>query len=447
MDDVTRQFSGYQQAKAPAAGPEELLVRVGPDTPAGEYLRRFWHPVAMSSQVGDLPLALRRFGEDLVLFRDGSGQLGLVHRHCPHRNASLEFAIVQPRGIRCCYHGWHFDVDGTLLEAPAEPDSVRLDQRVRLGAYPVREYKGLVFAYLGPPDDVPPFPIYDTCEIEGGELVPYEVPMDCNWLQVAENSMDPMHVVFLHTRVNRVQFTKKLGILPVLRWFETPIGFFYTKGRRMGDFLWVSTNDIVLPNFTQAGAVYESTDGATPKYFGRNSFTRWIVPVDDTHTTVLAYRHFNPRAESPRDEWRTPEALEEIDITRLRNRPYRERQIDPGDYEAVSGQGPITPHGREHLASSDTGVVRYRRRLRAQIRALADEGRAPLQPGAHTPAPIPTYGSDTVIRFPPAPDVQADEAALGELLEAVGAIYRSADGLTGDPRYEDLATKLAALNR
>ena len=105
----------------------------------------------MSSQVGELPLALRRLGEDLVLFRDGSGDLGLVHRHCPHRNASLEFGVVQTHGIRCCYHGWHFDVDGTLLEAPAEPESVRLNERVRLGAYPVREYKGLVFAYFGAP--------------------------------------------------------------------------------------------------------------------------------------------------------------------------------------------------------------------------------------------------------------------------------------------------------
>ena len=446
MNHENRGFAGYRQAKEPLPGPDEMLVRVGPNTPGGEYLRRFWHPVAMSSQVGELPLALRRLGEDLVLFRDGSGDLGLVHRHCPHRNASLEFGVVQTHGIRCCYHGWHFDVDGTLLEAPAEPESVRLNERVRLGAYPVREYKGLVFAYFGAPDEIPPFPVFDTCEIDGGELLPYEVPMDCNWLQVAENSMDPMHVVFLHTRVNRVQFTRQLGILPVLRWFETPIGFFYTKGRRMGDFVWVSTNDIVLPNFTQAGAVYESTDGTTTKYFGRNSFTRWIVPVDDTHTTVLAFRHFNPRAEPPRDEWRTPEALEEIDITRLRHRPYEERQRDPGDYEAVSGQGPITQHGREHLASSDTGVVRYRRRLRSEMLALA-EGRTPLQPGAQSAAAIPTYGSDTVIRLPPAPGDEEDEEAIGVLLDAVGSIYRSADLLQGDQRYDDLAAKLSTLNR
>ena len=364
-------------------------MRAGPGTPGGEYLRRFWHPVARTAQVGELPLALRRFGEDLVLFRDRGGRFGLVHRHCPHRNASLEFGIVQPRGIRCCYHGWHFDVDGALLDAPAEPESVRLDQRVRLGAYPVREYRGLVFAYLGPPEEQPPFPRFDTCEIEGGELLPYEVPMDCNWLQIAENSMDPMHVVFLHTRVNRVQFSEKLGILPVLRWFERPIGFFYTKGRRMGDFVWIATNDVVLPNFTQAGAVFESTDGKSPKYFGRNSFTRWIVPVDDTHATVLAFRHFNRRAEGSREEWRTPEALEQIDITRLRNRPYRERQRDPGDYEAIAGQGPDHP-----ARPGAPRLLRHRRRALSPPAAGGDRqpegrpgalaaGRAPEQPGPH----------------------------------------------------------------
>ncbi len=438
-----RRYTGYHESKAYEC--DEELAGVGPGTPCGEYMRRFWHPVAMTSQVKDLPLVVRRLGEDLVLFRDRSGQFGLVHKHCPHRNASLEFGIINQRGIRCCYHGWLFDVDGALLEAPAEPAESRIRERVRLGAYPVREYKGLVFAYMGPPEEEPPFPIYDTCEIPGGELVPYEVTQPCNWLQVAENSMDPMHVVFLHTRVNRVQFTEKLGILPVVVWHERPTGFFYTKGRRIGDFVWISTNDLILPNFTQAGAVYESTDGTRSKYFGRNSFTRWIVPVDDTNTTILAYRHFNKRAETARDEWRTPEALERIDISELKDRPYEERQRNPGDYEAFIGQGPITAHKREYLASSDRGVVMYRRRLKAEIRRLA-EGTRPLQPAEHETNPIPTYGSDTVIRMPVVAG-EDDEKAITRLEEEVATIYRAADGIKGDERYEVLAQGLAKLDR
>lgn len=124
------------------------LTRIGPGTPCGDYLRRFWHPVAIASEVQDLPIALRILGEDLVLFRDRSDRFGLVHRRCPHRQASLEYGTCEKQGIRCCYHGWHFDIDGSLLEAPGQPEAAqtRLKSRVRLGAYPAFEYKGLVFA-------------------------------------------------------------------------------------------------------------------------------------------------------------------------------------------------------------------------------------------------------------------------------------------------------------
>ena len=437
-------FNGYEQSKNPARGFDEDLVRVGPGTPCGEYLRRFWQPVIRTREVEDLPVPIRRFGEDLLVFRDGSGRYALTHRHCPHRNASLEFGTIEQRGIRCCYHGWHYDIDGTLIEAPAEPRSARLSERVRLGAYPCREYRGLVFAYLGP-GAPPEFPRFDTCEIDGGELLAYEVPLECNWLQVAENSMDPLHVVFLHTRVNGAQFHEKLGILPVLHWVEREIGFFYLKARRMGEHVWMSTNDIVLPNFTQAGLVYESPDGSKPHYFTRNSFTRWIVPVDDTNTVVLAFRHFNPHAEQPRDEWRTEEAMELIDISRLRDRPYQDRQRDPGDYEALAGQGPITTHANEHLASSDAGVVRYRRRLKAEIEKLST-GQSLLPQTAGGISPIPTYGSDSVI-FMPADDAgENDGEAVAALLTRVANIYMSADKITGEERFKYLAERLAELN-
>ena len=439
----TKAFRGYYENQQGDYDGE--LALVGRGTPCGEYMRRFWHPVAMTCQVEDVPLPLRRFGEDLVLFRNRAGAYGLVHKHCPHRNASLEFGIPTDEGIRCCYHGWHFANDGSLLEAPAEPEAAqeRMREQVCIGAYPVREYKGLVFAYMGPPEEEPPFPIYDTCEIDGGELVPYEVTQPCNWLQIAENSMDPMHVVFLHTRVNIVQFSEKLGTFPTLDWRERPIGFFYTKARRVNDYVWISTNDVILPNFTQAGAVYENTEGKESKYFGRNSFSRWVVPVDDENTTILAYRHFNKRAEAARPEWRSPEALERIDIGELKDRPFKERQRNPGDFEALTGQGRISPHHREFLVTSDRGVALYRKRLRQEIRALQD-GKAPLQPGHYARNPLPTYGSDTVLYCPPRPD--QDDADLRHALQCkVGDIYESADHVEGEARYDDLTEKLAAL--
>src|SRR5438876_46217 len=145
----TGQFRGWDQV--PAAEDNRELTRTGRGTPAGEYLRRFWQPVALSEEVGEVPLALHILGEKLVLFRDGGGRLGLLHRHCSHRGASLEFGIVSERGLRCAYHGWKYDVDGTILETPALPPDSKVKQKLCHGAYPTVEYAGLVFAYFGPP--------------------------------------------------------------------------------------------------------------------------------------------------------------------------------------------------------------------------------------------------------------------------------------------------------
>ena len=441
MTQEFQNYTGYYEDLSKEYDAE--LACVGRGTPCGEYMRRFWHPVAIAYQVKDVPLPITRFGEELVLFRTKGGDYGLVHRQCRHRNASLEFGIITDCGIRCCYHGWEYGVNGTLLAAPAEPAEEQVKKKVRLGAYPTREYKGLIFAYMGPPDEIPPFPEYDTCEIDGGEIIPYEVTQPCNWLQIAENSVDPYHVVFLHTRVNIVQFTEKLGIFPIMDWRERPTGLFYTKARRVGDYVWISTNDVTFPNFTQAGAVFENTDGTESKYFGRNSFTRWVVPVDDENTTILAFRHFNSRAEKARDEWRTAEALEKIDIGELKDRPFEERQRNPGDYEAFVGQGRISPHKREQLAWTDKGVALLRNRLRQEIRSLAT-GKRPAHIAEMFSNPVPTYGSDTVL-YAPLPDGADDNEFMAALQRKVGDIYESADSLTGDERYDYLAEHLSKL--
>ena len=207
--DRFRSYQGYENRDTPPEDPE--LTHVGPGTPCGEYLRRFWHGIALSKEIGDLPLAIRLFGEDLVLFRDGEGRIGLLHRHCAHRGASLEYGRIEKQGIRCCYHGWRWDVDGTLLEAPAEPANSPLFTKVRQGGYPAFEYKGIVFAYLGPAAEVPEFPVYDTFEIPDTEMEPYTCSFPCNWLQVTENGIDPVHSMFLHTLVNGPQFARHLG--------------------------------------------------------------------------------------------------------------------------------------------------------------------------------------------------------------------------------------------
>ncbi|MCY4101568.1 MAG: Rieske 2Fe-2S domain-containing protein, partial [Rhodobacteraceae bacterium] len=125
---------------------DPLLSEVGPGKPCGEFFRRFWLPVALAEQVGELPLRIRILGEDLVLFREKLGELGLVHLHCCHRNMSLEFGIVEEGGIRCSYHGWKYALDGTILETPCEPPASQVKNKTCLGAYPVVEYKGMIFS-------------------------------------------------------------------------------------------------------------------------------------------------------------------------------------------------------------------------------------------------------------------------------------------------------------
>lgn len=433
-------FRGYEVRFSAEADDE--LTRVGPGTPCGDYLRRFWHPVAIASEIRKLPVALRILGEDLVLFRDQAGRFGLVHRRCPHRQASLEYGSCEPHGIRCCYHGWHFDIDGTLLDAPGQPEAAqqRLKSRVRLGAYPAFEYKGLVFSYMGPADILPEFPIYDTLELPGMEIVPYKAPFRCNWLQVLDAIVDPIHTSFLHSSISREQFSEGFGEIGEMDFFERANWLLGCNTRRVGDNVWIRLNELVLPNFTQAGAAF-ATDGTTQRYYGRSAFSRWVVPVDDENTIALAWANFGERGDPP--EWNTPEGPELIEQGEVFDRPYEQRQLFPADAEAVEGMGPITVHRNENLAPSDKGVALMRRRLREQIRAVA-RGE---QPGRATDLalnPVPTYGGDTVLNIPRR-GAEDESEGLSRLARAFMNAQFEADSLPESKRVEFVTNRLKML--
>ncbi len=417
------------------------LTHVGPKTPAGEYLRRFWHGIATSSELGDLPLLIRIMGEDLVLFRDKSARIGLLKKHCSHRRASLEYGRVEERGIRCCYHGWLYDVDGRLLEAPAEPPDAPLYKSVRQGAYPVKEYKGLIFAYLGPPERTPEFPIYDTFEMPGTEMVPYTCTFPCNWLQVTENGIDPVHSMYLHTLVNEPQFSENWGILGDVKYHDGDLSVYCTIARRIGDNLWFRMQENLLPNITQSGAVHEM-DGCNRRYFGRNTFLRWCLPLDDTNTKVVAWAKFGARADPV--QYNNPQDIERLEQGELFNRPHHEVQRNPGDYVAMVGQGPIVVHAKEHMGTSDRGVAMFRRRLRKEIRALAD-GVEPRQPMDSGPAPIPTWSGDTVLRIPPAITNRDDHALAVDTLAKVIDILGEGGKMRGAERDDFIISRLKEL--
>jgi len=395
-------YDGYNRRAVPPPDPE--LTEVGPGTPCGEYLRRFWQPVAFVRELGDTPRRVRILGEDLVVFRDRSGQIGVLHLHCAHRGTSLEFGIPVERGIRCCYHGWVYDVDGRCLETPAEPAGSRLRERVVQGAYPVHEFSGLVFAYLGPPDRRPVFPMYDSYTVPGLRLMPAsKFVLPCNWLQVKDNSMDPVHTAFLHALSSGYQFTEAFGVVPELDWMTTEAGMVYIATRRVGELVWVRVCDFMPPNVHQFTREIEEANQT--KTASRPVIIRWAVPNDDGQTTNFELAQVDPA-------WGlTPEQIAEPGFGQSDDRPYAERQRQPADFDAQSSQRRIAVHGLEHLASTDRGVIMLRRIVREGIRAVARGEDPPGRAGGDDKV-IRTFTQDTVLRVPPAADPEEDRRLL-----------------------------------
>ena len=390
-------YNGYHRS-FPAEEDAEL-THSDPGTPCGEYLRRFWQPVCMSEQLTDLPLALRIMGEDLVAFRDLSGNVGLLHRQCSHRRTSLEYGIISEHGIRCCYHGWLFDVDGTILETPGEPDDSPIKDSLHHGAYPALEYKGLVFAYMGPPEKKPEFPIYDTFEIADTEMVPYAIDMPCNWLQVNENPMDPFHSVFLHTRITRAHFNPAWGALPIVEWhrFSDRSGIYLTNTRRWNEYIWVRTAETLLPSFAQPPDIYQDPD--REKYFPRVGTSKWVVPTDDRSCILIGWRHFRDDLDLGMKGDRTKVGHNRVDAIGQTGfeRSKEEAQRVPSDYEAQVGQGEITIHKQEHLGKTDTGVAMLRTMLRRAIRAVTN-GKEPVRQKKNADGLIPTMSGDVIVK-------------------------------------------------
>ncbi|MGI9405455.1 MAG: aromatic ring-hydroxylating dioxygenase subunit alpha, partial [Hyphomicrobiaceae bacterium] len=311
------------------------------------------------------------------------------------------FGKCEHRGIRCCYHGWLFAPDGEILETPGEAKdagpAIDVRARTRLGAYPVREHNGLVFTYMGPPDETPEFPLFDAYEVPGITMRPYRVDYDCNWLQVLDAIMDPIHTSFLHSQNAGAQFSEGMAEIGELEIFERGgLQFVGSNTRRVDDHVWVRVNELILPNFTQAGSAFQA-DGTRPHYFGRSSFTRWVVPVDDAHSISLAWANFGDRGDPPK--YNNQEGCELIEQGEIVDRPFEERQRRPADAEAVEGMGPISAHKGENLMPTDRGISLYRRRIRRLVRDLA-EGKPVPQPQQVPGEPIRTYGQDSVVRIP-----------------------------------------------
>ncbi|RZO15906.1 MAG: aromatic ring-hydroxylating dioxygenase subunit alpha [Candidatus Thioglobus sp.] len=386
-------FSGYHCQQDWTEDP--VLTHTDRGTPCGEYLRRYWHPVAMTEEVTDLPLLVKVLGEELVLFKDKSGAFGLLHKHCSHRGASLEFGIVADHGIICCYHGWHYAIDGTLIRAGSEREDGPICKKVIHGAYPVIEKDGLLFAYLGPSELRPPFPVFDTQADYGVEKVPFSLSAPCNWLQIYENTQDPVHVVHLHSNVSGIQFGVASGVDQIIEYQDSPLGMINIQTREVNQFVWNRTVESILPNANQTGAIWE--EAQSEKFFQRSSLLRWVVPLDNTSARTIGWRYLSVELDPDHQGNRSQIGKESIDFIgqTATERSHEEAQRYPGDYEAQVSQGAIAIHERENLASSDAGVARLRRLLRQRVTEL-QAGNEPTPQAQREGETVSTYTQDTV---------------------------------------------------
>ncbi|MFG0317662.1 MAG: Rieske 2Fe-2S domain-containing protein [Planctomycetota bacterium JB042] len=357
-----------------SAEDQDRLTRVGPGTPMGELLRRYWMPVAATGALAREPVVpVRILGEDLALFRDAAGRFGLVEARCPHRGASLAHGWVDGEGLRCPYHGWRFDRGGRCLDAPAAgADAPRSGAGVDVRAYPVRELGGLLFAYLGPAP-APLLPRFDALVEENALRDVGQALLPCNFLQIMENSVDPLHVEWLHGRALRDRRRRAGQDGPEhygrrhLRIEFERFEFGILKRRVLegddesGDD-WRIGHPLVFPVMLRVGSF-------------RQLRLQFRVPVDDTHTRHLWYSCYRP----PEGEVLEPQG--EVPLYEV---PWRDERgafrvdfVDGQDVMTWVTQGAIADRTREHLGAGDRGIVMLRSLYLEQI-ARVESGLDPL---------------------------------------------------------------------
>lgn len=401
----------------------DMLTRTGAGTAGGALMRRYWQPVALAEELdGPRPVrAVRMLGQDLVLFRDEAGRLGLVDRHCCHRGADLAFGRLENGGLRCPFHGWLYDVSGACLEQPAEPEGSDLHTRVRQPAYPCLERNGMVFAWLG--EGKPqPLPDLDCFAAPEAYSFAWKGWWECNWLQALEVGIDPAHASFLHRFFEDAdedggdrygqQFRDRTGDMAqtaVFRDFDRPeihvettgYGLRLTTLRDLGDGRrhvrvtnQVFPHGIVIPisatmNITQWHVPIDDEN-----CFWYTLFTDYAAPVDKARMradrigscTLPDYRSIHSRA----DNWGYDPAEQ-----RLRTYTGMGEDINFHDQWAVESPGPVHDRTKENLGTTDAGIMANRRVLRRALKAAEEGGQVPFESGratADAPLAIDTIG-------------------------------------------------------
>jgi phthalate 4,5-dioxygenase oxygenase subunit len=392
-----------------SAEQNEFITRVGSGTPAGKLLRRYWQPVALSDELaGTRPLKpVKLMGQDFVLFRDEDGALGMLDRDCPHRGADLAFGRLEDGGLRCPFHGWLFDIKGNCLETPAEPADSKLCSRIKQSAYPVQERSGIIFAYLGE-GEPPEFPAFDCFVAPDSHTFAFKGLFECNWLQALEVGIDPAHASYLHRfyedespeesygkQFRGTSADSEMPITKVLRDYDRPelsiegtdYGLRLTALRKLGDDEKDGTH-VRVTNFVfpQAFVIPMSST---------MTISQWHVPVDDTNCYWYSiFTSFTGPVDKDQMRNQRLELYELPDYTSRKNKRnnygYNEAEqrtqtytgmgsdINVHDQFAIESQGAIQDRTREHLGSTDRGIVLFRRMLVDAIESTQAGESAPM---------------------------------------------------------------------
>ncbi|MFB5192094.1 Rieske 2Fe-2S domain-containing protein [Alicyclobacillus fastidiosus] len=388
----------------------DRIARTNAGTPMGEVFRRYWIPALLSEELPEPdcpPVRVRLLGEDLVAFRDRDGQVGLLDAYCPHRGAHLFWGRNEECGLRCVYHGWKFDVTGQCVDMPNEPQESNFKDKVKTIAYPCWEAGGVVWTYMGPPDERPPHPDYEWLRAPKTHCFVSKTFEDCNYLQAVEGGIDTSHSSFAHN--NNLRDKKALrsrATAPKLEVHKRAHGFTYVGIRDIGeDGLYVRAYQFVMPAQQMRGYMTNWSTGEPEEHPSVNGHI-W-VPVDDEHCVVYNWMYSaDPNHPLPREyciEHETlfgrgpSNSLPGYRLIRNKSNDYlidREVQrtmtftgisgINTQDFALQETMLPIVDRSRERLGSTDAAIIVARQLLLEATQDVA-AGRAPrgVDPATH----------------------------------------------------------------
>lgn len=380
----------------------ERLTRVGPGTPMGELMRRYWLPALLTSEVPEpdgAPVRVKLLGEELVAFRDTAGRVGLIDEFCPHRRASLFLGRNEEGGLRCVFHGWKFDVQGTCVDMPNEPPETRFEHKVRMRGYPTADLGGVVWAYLGPPDKQPELPGMEWLRAPEEHRFVSKTWQQCNYLQAIEGGIDTVHSSFLHN--NNLQERsgfRQIDTAPKLEVERTDYGFRYAGIRDVGEEgHYVRVYQYILPFHQFRSHQFQGRKGHGRMEIPQIRGHIW-VPMDDHYTMVYNWiyacdpdKPFTPgypekyeagAGRGPDGETTVRHRTRENDW--LIDRQAQKTQTFTGitglntqDLAVQESMGYIVDRSKEHLGTTDRAIITLRRLL-LEATGDVEEGQDPL---------------------------------------------------------------------